>query len=314
MERSKHSERRWRPPSLFIMLAAIMLIASQAPLAGLANEDCAACHEEVSDAFARTSHGIYLDGTPRAEHSCESCHGPGEAHAEEMDPALIINPAKIDGFNEQETCFNCHSGHEFDGWDFSGHKNGDVTCASCHTVHADAGHSMKKEGPELCYTCHAEVRGQMLMPSHHPVIEGKMECNDCHNPHGGMAEKVMFDDSRELCFSCHAEKEGPFVFEHDPVNEDCMICHTPHGSVANSLLKANEPALCLNCHSMHFHATVTGDPDEFTVPNNSDRNGVSTLDGWKKGFLTNCTSCHTAIHGTDMPSQSISGQGGALTR
>ena len=47
---------------------------------------------------------------------------------------------------------------------------------------------------------------------------------------------------------------------------------------------------------------------------NPDRNGVSTLDGWKKGFLTKCTTCHTAIHGTDLPSQSISGQGAALTR
>jgi DmsE family decaheme c-type cytochrome len=235
-------------------------------------------------------------------------------HAENEDPASIINPAKFNAISSNETCLNCHDGQRFDFWEASGHKNGDVSCASCHVIHAEIGQTQTKTGTDLCYSCHNDVRVQALMPSHHPIIEGKMDCSDCHNPHGGLADMAMFDNSKELCFSCHAEKEGPFVFEHEPVVEDCMVCHTPHGSVADNLLVANEPILCLNCHAMHFHATITGDPDDFAVPDRPDRAGVSTLDGWKKGMLTKCTTCHTAVHGSDLPSQSISGQGGALTR
>jgi DmsE family decaheme c-type cytochrome len=123
---------------------------------------------------------------------------------------------------------------------------------------------------------------------------------------------AMDFSGRELCFRCHAEKEGPFVYEHAPVSEDCMMCHSPHGSVADNLLKQAEPTLCLNCHAMHFHANVESD-DSFTVPRDGSRFS-SGKDGWKKGMLTKCTQCHTAIHGSDLPSQSISTGGNALTR
>ena len=104
------------------------------------------------------------------------------------------------------------------------------------------------------------------------------------------------------------------MYEHAPVNEDCMGCHTPHGSVADNLLIQAEPGLCLNCHAMHFHATVEGVEGEFTPPLAPDRTSISTSDAWKRGMLTKCTQCHTEIHGTDMPSQSISTGGTALTR
>jgi mono/diheme cytochrome c family protein len=84
--------------------------------------------------------------------------------------------------------------------------------------------------------------------------------------------------------------------------------------VADNLLKQQEPTLCLNCHSMHFHAGVVGVDGEFDTPQAPDRGGVSTPDAWKRVMLTKCTQCHTEIHGSDLPSQSISGQGRALTR
>ncbi|NMC43288.1 MAG: hypothetical protein GYA46_05160 [candidate division Zixibacteria bacterium] len=141
-----------------------------------------------------------------------------------------------------------------------------------------------------------------------------MGCLDCHNPHGGAARLTADNTGRDLCFLCHADKEGPFIYEHAPVNEDCLVCHRPHGTVADNLLKQNEPALCLSCHAMHFHATVEGVDGEFTVPLDASRNGVSTPDGWKVGMLTKCTQCHSAIHGTDLPSQALSTGGNALTR
>ncbi len=37
----------------------------------------------------------------------------------------------------------------------------------------------------VCYQCHADVRGQFELPSHHPVPEGRMDCTLCHSPHKG---------------------------------------------------------------------------------------------------------------------------------
>ena len=315
--RPLNHRRWWRTTHLLLVLslipAAIMTMAGRAG-AGLSNDDCAACHAEVGEMFAKTSHGVYLGTTAKADNSCESCHGSGDAHVENADPALIINPGRHDQFAGRETCLDCHQGHEFDDWEFSGHRNADVTCSDCHRVHVNATETVMKSTPDLCYDCHGDLRAAAYMPSHHPVAEGKISCLDCHNVHGGTVTFAMDDGGRELCFSCHSEKEGPFLFEHAPVNENCMLCHTPHGSVADNLLKQSEPTLCLNCHAMHFHASVEGVDGAFSDPMAPERAGISSPDGFKTAMLTKCTQCHTEIHGSDNPSQSISTGGNALTR
>lgn len=93
-----------------------------------------------------------------------------------------------------------------------------------------------------------------------------------------------------------------------------MLCHSPHGTVADNLLTQTEPVLCLNCHAMHFHAAIEGWDGDFTNPQAPERAGTTTADGWKVGMLTKCTQCHTEIHGSDLPSQTISTSGNALTR
>ncbi len=303
-------------PSIVILPAVLLVIVMAVPLsAQVANEVCAGCHDEVTESFANTPHGVYFSNRPALiSHACEKCHGSGVQHANEGDPELIINPANHDQFGGNELCLECHDGHQFDEWAFSSHNTAGITCSDCHRVHGDYSQSVKKTTPELCYDCHSDVRAASYMPSHHPIAEGKMGCRDCHGIHGESAHLTMNRSGRELCFSCHAEIEGPFVFEHAPVNEDCMICHTSHGSVADNLLKNTEPALCLNCHPMHFHSLQTGVDGAFVVPLATERNGVSTPDGWKRGMLTKCTQCHTEIHGSDLPSQAIPTSGNALTR
>jgi len=296
------------------VLLALLLMLPAAGFAGdVDNETCAACHEDVVQAFPATAHGRYMNDRPGlSEFSCEACHGSGLRHVEDGDPALILNPAGGDQFVSQ-LCLDCHKGDKFDGWMFSRHNSADINCASCHTVH-QAVEAVMPSSPDLCYTCHSDVRAAASMPSHHPIAEGQVSCIDCHNPHGSRATLSLDDSNRELCFRCHADIEGPFVYEHAPVNEDCMICHQPHGAVADKLLKLTEPALCLNCHAMHFHATVNSDPDTFVDPQATERNGRSSLDSFKKGMLTKCTQCHTMVHGSDLPSQAASTGGNALTR
>ncbi len=291
-------------------LLAILLVAP-ASFAGVANDVCAGCHDEVSESFHKTSHSSYL---VQEQFSCESCHGSAIDHINSGDPEQIINPARHDQIGGKELCLSCHDNHRFDEWSISSHNTAGLTCADCHKVHEDGGNVAKKSAPELCYSCHSNVRAAMSMPSHHPIMEGHMTCQDCHGVHGEKPVMAMNDGSKELCYSCHAEKEGPFVHEHAPVNEDCMICHSPHGTVAKSLLKQSEPSLCLSCHPMHFHATVVSIDGDFTTPLAPERAGTSTSDSFKSGMLTKCTQCHTEVHGSDMPSQTISTGAAGLTR
>ncbi len=309
------STHPWRrPPSIALWLLALVFCLSGPALAGIANEDCTACHEEVGEGFRHTAHGIYLSNSADAEYSCESCHGDGTMHIDEMTPESIYNPAKHDPFTDNNLCLNCHNSHAMGDWEFASHRNADVTCSDCHSIHLSAANAGAAPVSETCFKCHSDVRSQIFMPSHHPIGEGKLDCTDCHNPHGGEVQLAMDDSGRELCFGCHAQYEGPFLYEHAPASEDCGLCHVPHGSVANNLLKQTEPALCLNCHSMHFHAAFESVDGAFETPQAPERADVSTPDGFKAGMLTKCTQCHTVIHGSDHPSQTMSTGGNALTR
>ena len=299
---------------VMLVLLGLLFATTNLLAGGVPNEVCADCHDEVSEIFHQTSHARYFSARPDwVEFGCESCHGNGFAHVEEGDPGKIINPANTDGFSQQ-LCLDCHKDNGLDEWAFSHHNNADVNCSSCHAVHEPAGQVTKKQGENLCYDCHSDVRAAASMPSHHPIGEGMLSCTDCHTPHGGQLARTADGTGKELCFSCHADVEGPFVFEHAPVAEDCMLCHTPHGSVADKLLKQSEPSLCLNCHAMHFHATIESVPGDFTTPQAPGRAGTSDLDSFKRGMLTKCTQCHTAVHGSDLPSQATSTGGTGLTR
>ena len=119
--------------------------------------------------------------------------------------------------------------------------------------------------------------------------------------------------TNDLCYECHAAQHGPFIFQHDPVEEDCTICHNAHGAIADNLLHQTEPFLCLQCHEAHFHATLESPEGDITYKGNVRRNPHG-IDSLKHTFLTKCTQCHSAVHGSDLPSQSVTSQGESLTR
>ncbi len=273
----------------------------------IGNDSCLECHDGYSGHQKAGLHGMASGGKA----NCESCHGPGSMHAESSDPAQILHPDR-NATLVQMNCVACHP-NMLKGW--KGHKieAAGMNCNDCHSLHQPAiKGTLKAEEKELCTSCHIDVKGKIHLPSHHPVHNGRMECSSCHD----MTGKTLFAKERvnEMCLECHAQYRGPFIFEHAPVAEDCTICHDPHGTVANNLLKQNEPFLCLSCHQMHFHTQLPGYVGDFTSPVNTDRSGHSKIDSMKSAFLTKCTQCHKPVHGSDLPSQSISGQGKSLTR
>jgi hypothetical protein len=84
--------------------------------------------------------------------------------------------------------------------------------------------------------------------------------------------------------------------------------------MANNMLKQNEPFLCLQCHEMHFHAARLG----LTTPYQSPSAGLIANKGGTTGFMqaynTRCTNCHSKVHGSDLPSQGVTGKGKAISR
>lgn len=289
------------------------------------DKDCAQCHDKIVEPFADTIHGKLADfevmgGTK----GCESCHGAGSIHTAEGDSSKILSFASLSSDQASAICLKCHSAGTHMEWAGSEHALNEVACTDCHKIHQgkkEAKHSLKMSEVELCYSCHQEYRAKANFPSHHPLREGKMTCTSCHQPHG-TAEKSLKTEERvnDLCFTCHSRYQGPFVFEHAPVQEDCTICHDAHGSVANNLLKQSEPFLCLQCHESHFHTIRTGATvdsgnvayDANTIANTTDplsaTNSVQFdnshgTDGWAKAFGTKCTVCHSQVHGSDLPSQ-----------
>lgn len=280
-------------------------------------DTCAMCHEDSLASMAATVHGRLAEFETSAtgfDMECETCHGAGSLHMDSEDPEDIIRPEELAAAEGSAICLKCHTDGSQMHWLGSAHDLSDVGCMECHEVHsAKAEHLLVKNDPDLCYLCHQEQQHMTLLPSHHPIPEGRMGCGDCHQVHGSIEDPLLATDERlnDMCLNCHSAYQGPFIFEHEPVLESCDICHEAHGSVANNLLIQNEPFLCLQCHDMHFHAGLAGDEGDFTTI--YGRDGTSTLDAPKMTFLTKCTQCHTQVHGSDLPSQSITGPG-ALTR
>jgi DmsE family decaheme c-type cytochrome len=254
-------------------------------------EKCRECHEDTMNTYAGTKHAhAFALNPPPGTGDCESCHGPQSKHLDDTDVDLSIDPQSP---AQSAICLQCHEGGARMAWKAGAHQSNEVTCVSCHFVMAQKspkGLLQKETARETCFKCHTDVRLEGNKMSHHPVREGRMDCNSCHNSHGSTPGLLIKPTLNDTCYSCHTEKRGPFVWEHAPVRESCANCHTPHGSNQRYLLTAKNPFLCLSCHSYGGHINLPR------------YNRVSNPYG------SGCSNCHLSTHGSNHPS------GAKLTR
>lgn len=264
---------------------------SSGPISYVGSETCRGCHEDQSKQIETTQHFKTTAAKGRGEewHGCESCHGPGSAHVEGGgDKSRIFTFKDVSAEEATVRCMECHeSNAEHMTFKRSVHARAGVGCTSCHDVHKgkEANFLLTVSQPALCYSCHGENKAEFTKPFRHRVNEGLVQCSDCHNVHGGTAEKQLRSAASQdaVCFKCHSEKKGPFVFEHEPVkSEGCTACHTAHGSNNPRLLIASQMnALCLQCHSFSGGLAGAAGPH----PQNTKSQA--------------CTLCHTQIHGSN---------------
>jgi predicted CXXCH cytochrome family protein len=275
----------------------------------MGSDTCTTCHDQIGKDYRHAYHA--QQGV-----ECEQCHGPGSLHVQGGgDVSKIISFRQRPSADANGVCLSCHvRDASVRNWMTGPHASNKVRCIDCHQTHtykkpelptaasfAGAADVMSPahvtnvedlvpeakpimqprwQANDACLRCHESERGQMSLPYHHPLREGKMSCADCHDPHGGpTGNNLRVANTNQLCLSCHAQYRGPFAYQHPPVTENCMLCHTAHGSPNTNLLSVSEPALCLQCHAGHHNGA-----------------GLPLAD--------RCTNCHGSIHGTDTPTPS----------
>ncbi len=273
--------------------------APSSPPAYVGADVCVACHGEVADQMAATLHGKSAFAK-LSNQGCETCHGPGSAHADDPEnPSLQPSITKLSARAQADTCQQCHSGGQQFFWNGGRHEARGLSCTSCHSVHSPKSEQAQLASAtvtEQCFSCHKDVRAEIWKTSHHPVREGKITCSDCHNPHGSPTPKMIRAATvNEQCYTCHTEKRGPFLWEHPPVRENCMNCHTPHGSNHLKLQRTSVPYLCQQCHSNTRHPGTLY--DAFRAPTLEN-----PATGSNRLFNRACLDCHSAIHGSNHPS------------
>ena len=281
-------------------------VATPLPAGFVGAETCKACHEDQFAKFSRTKMGrLFLKQPRNAQEAlgCENCHGPGGEHVAKgggKGVGGMISFARNDKtpvVQRNQACLTCHTKDKHMFWAGSAHEARDVPCTGCHKVMEDISAKNQLTRPtdmETCGTCHIDKRAAATKYSRHPMLEGKMSCSSCHNPHGSITQALLKEPSlNDTCFNCHAEKRGPFLWGHAPVVESCTNCHDPHGSNHDKMLKLSRPRLCQQCHIETRHPTS---------PYGRDTSSLKFVMG------RSCQSCHVQIHGSNHPS------GRSLTR
>jgi DmsE family decaheme c-type cytochrome len=296
---------------------------------GLAEDaKCTRCHDENETrpilSIYQTPHGVRADSrTP----TCQSCHGPSDKHlagsagSDVRPPPDVVFAKHTYAASSQgaraDQCLTCHKGSRRGYWEGGQHETNGLACNDCHQVHQPVDKVRQRETQrEVCFTCHQDQRADVHKISTHPLETGgkftanllgtpKMSCSDCHNPHGSTGPKMLKKATVvETCTSCHAEKRGPFLWEHQPVNEDCTNCHTPHGSNITPLLKDRAPFLCDTCHNgpHNSQAPYGAGAGGFQSPNS----GLATTAGRYPNPSSSaagraCMNCHVMVHGSNSP-------------
>ena len=226
-------------------------------------------------------------------------------------PSTVAAPPVIPGasFVGNKTCVDCHSGITRT-FPTSAHARihledtravGQTGCESCHgagSLHVAGGGGRGKfivnpgKDPAACFECHRQEQAEFQLPQHHPVLEKKMNCAQCHDPHGSDILKpsggLMMARLNETCAQCHREQTRPFVFEHPALREGCTACHNPHGSINAKLLTQRDVNLCLRCH-----AQAPGPAGSLYIGNVDHTTLIRMGACWSSG-------CHTAVHGSNV--------------
>ena len=210
---------------------------------------------------------------------CERCHGPGSEHVQHPTRGNILNPARMDYVQANDTCIQCHSqgrpltspieGKYYDWpvgyrvgqslrdfWKLEDHTLGETTFT--HFPDGTA-HKNRMQGNDFV---------QSLM------YRRGVTCFTCHDVHGTGNYSQLRKPVDQLCLDCHGplSLNGPHtgtIEEHthhkkDSAGSRCVACHMP--KIATELADVK-----VRSHTFVF--IIPAMTDRYQIPNP-------------------CTSCH----------------------
>jgi predicted CXXCH cytochrome family protein len=264
---------------------------------------------------------------PTSVTGCETCHGPGKAHAEAQqaaagDPAKEQAGAKlIFSFHaspkeNSERCMTCHvTSQKQEGFAHSQHAAAGVSCNECHSAHLVKEVKNQSQG-SLSFAQAAFFQ----VPQLPETVRW-------------LHSSLLKESEPNLCFTCHGNIQAQFALPvHHRVPEGlmkCSDCHNPHGSINRASLNATHWETCTKCHVekrgpyVYEHPAVRvegcvvchnphGNTNRFMLVRREGRQlclqchtGFHTQDGVphsRLGFQASgeCTRCHVAVHGSDL--------------
>lgn len=293
---------------------------SEGEYAGTAT--CRGCHRAESLQFTKTRHAS-VSVSKDSPMGCETCHGPGKAHASAMgasqgDDAKVEAAKKlIYGFRgtpqqNAERCQGCHgSSKEQSRFLHSPHATHGVACADCHSAHLVSG-SPRRVGVSAAATSFFSVP---KMPEEKRWL----------------SSSLLKKPQPDLCYGCHGTVQAQFALPtHHRVPEGamkCTDCHNTHGTSNRATLRQTGWETCINCHVekrgpfVFEHSAVKvegctachtphGSVNRMLLTRREERflclqchvNPTAVnVPHSKGGFQTrgDCSRCHASIHGSN---------------
>jgi predicted CXXCH cytochrome family protein len=292
-------------------------------------ESCRSCHKNEVLEFSKTSHfEIAFPGKEYVQ-GCETCHGPGKAHADsvqaahgddaEIAKALQQHPifAFKGGAEENAAhCLGCHAtSKQQDFFEHSEHMGHGVSCNQCHAAH-------------LVDEVRDASKGGLAYPQAYFFQLPRMA-----DETRWLRNSLLKEAEPALCFGCHRAIQAQFAMPvHHRVPEGlmkCSDCHSPHGTPNLASLTYTGSETCIRCH-VEKHGPFVYEHPAVTVegcitchnPHGSDsrmllvrREGrqlcLQCHTGFRAqaqvphsrlGFQTSgeCTRCHVEIHGSNL--------------
>jgi predicted CXXCH cytochrome family protein len=305
----------------------VVLPVQTADASYIGEERCQSCHRSELTSFHMTAHARVENAGATQRMNCESCHGPGKAHADAVaaargdDTRIAAASRLIFGFKgtSQENsarCLSCHTSTErLQRFNHSQHAATGVACQACHATHLVDSRDASSAGPP-------------------PLAQAQFfQVPRSANEQRWVRESLLKEGQPALCFSCHQQVRGQFAQPfHHRVPEGamkCSDCHNPHGTTNRASLAGPDWETCTSCHVdkhgpfVFEHAAVRvegcaicheahGSVSRFMLKRRESRflclqchgdthsDQVSVPHG-RFSFQTrgDCTRCHVAIHGSN---------------
>lgn len=237
--------------------------------------DCSICHDEVSEIFFASAHGM-ASNNPNSP-TCASCHNKHNILSH-TNPNASTSPKNL-----PYTCSNCHHRqsltddpdikitNSFDRYMRSIHAQGiskgigsAASCSDCHGIHdlwkaSDPKSKVNKMNiPKTCANCHNDIYIQYSRGIHGKALAAGIldspNCADCHGEHeilqvNNSSSHVNASNlSTYVCGKCHNDPQ--LIEKYGLGNERFSSYQDSYHGLAvkgGSTTSAN----CASCHKAH---------------------------------------------------------------